>query len=800
MGFHLLRVMMSYMGDFFSTPARRLRRWPHFANALIAALCAGCAALWWTSCPTASAAPTRGPSMTAPAPATLDVLLGHPLARFSPLQALGGALDGHGEGETPPIYTPANLAAMSRAGLGEIAYRLRTELGVQAWHYDPSGRWSEPDRAQGYWTGTSSPPKRAPAVSWGYELPRRGDTTDQAEDSGYSRIDDGNAQSFWKSDPYLGSRFTHEPDALHPQWVLIDLGHPHPLDALRIAWGDPYATRFRVQRYVGGPDAVALAPGRWRDFPDGSFGGGTHPDRSLGGSQHMQTLRLAPTPIRVRFVRILMSASSHTAAPGTGTAAPGSPAATPGVHDVRDRIGYAIRELYLGTLGPRARRVGGNHAAAAFHDLLVHSPDKHQTKIYTSSTDPWHRVSDLNRAYEQPSFQTVLHSGLTRRQPLLVPIPLLYGTPQGAVAELRYLRALHIPLRGVELGEEPDGQLVSPEDYGALYLEFARLIKRSFPHLPLGGPAFATSLPDWAYWPDAHGDRSWTHRFVEYLHHHRALSLLDFFSFEWYPFDDVCSSPSTQLTRAARLLRDTLSLQHREGIPRKLPVYVTEYGYSSYAGEDEVDMVGALFDADTVGTLLSDGVRAAYLYGYEPNLPIRESLRCDTWGNLMLLHQTESGAPPQPVAAFWETRMLTHDWMLPGDTPHTLYRVRWEHPIPLVHPYALLPPDGKLSLLLVNLSPTHPYRLSIRIRGARLRAHIAGAHLNARGAAIRTRPHLEGPLEEWVLSSADYRWHPDGPQGIPSLDDPPPHRLLHPTPRGVLLEPYSVTVLRSALG
>jgi hypothetical protein len=752
---------MSHTRDFFSTPARRLRRWPHFTNALILALCATC-----------------GSATAAPHQATLEVLLGKPIARFAPLQAIGGALDGHGEGETAPLYTPLNLDAMSAAGLGELTYRLRTELGVQAWHFDASGGWSEAGRKQGYWTGTSIPPQHAQAVSWGYELPRRGDTNDQAEDNGYSRIDDGSSQTFWKSDPYLASHFTHESDALHPQWVLLDLGRPLPLDALRIVWGAPYASRFRVQLYVGGPDAVALAPGHWRDFPRGSF----------HGRPQTQTLRLARTPVRTRFVRISMSASSHTAPPGS--------------HDVRDRVGYAIRELYLGTLDSGTRRVGGHPAvghptAEAFRDLLVHAADRYQTTIYTSSTDPWHRATDLNRDYEQPSFQTVLGSGLTRGQPMLVPVPILYGTPANAVAQLRYLRALHVRMRGVELGEEPDGQLISPEDYGALYIQFARAIKRAFPRLALGGPGFASSIPDWAYWPNAHGDRSWTRRFVSYLRNHRALRLLGFFSFEWYPFDDVCAAAAPRLARASRMLRETLALQHNEGIPQRLPVYVTEYGYSAYAGEYEVDMTGALFDADTVGTLLSEGVQAAYLYGYEPNVPIRESHRCDTWGNLMLLRESGSGSAPQPVAAFWETQMLTHDWVLPGGRPHTLYAVHWStaghatatvHWGPaaraaesLPHAYALRRPDGRLSLLLVNLSHTHAYRVAIHLSGSR-------------------RPvHLRGPLQEWTLSPANYAWHAAGAQGMPSLDDPPRHRMLHPD-RSVLLEPYSITVLRSALG
>src|SRR5262249_28920573 len=151
---------------------------------------------------------------------------------------------------------------------------------------------------------------------------------------------------------------------------------------------------------------------------------------------------------------------------------------------MRDRLGYAVRELYVGRL-----------EMGRFVDLMRHGV-RGQTVTYASSTDPWHTAGDVNRNYEQPSFTTVVRSGLTRGLPLLVGVPVLYGTPEDAVAELRYLRALKVPIAGVELGEEPNGQYASPEDYGALYVQFARAIHAYDPTLLLGGPGYETSIPD----------------------------------------------------------------------------------------------------------------------------------------------------------------------------------------------------------------------------------------------------------------------------------------------------------------
>jgi hypothetical protein len=117
---------------------------------------------------------------------------------------------------------PAALEKVFPAGWQPVTFRQNTELFAQAWHWNPKGTWSDPS-GKGYFTESTEPTEMI-RYSYGYDLPHRGVTrNDGTGNAGYSRLTDGDLNTYWKSNPYLTERFTHESDSKHPQWIVFDL-------------------------------------------------------------------------------------------------------------------------------------------------------------------------------------------------------------------------------------------------------------------------------------------------------------------------------------------------------------------------------------------------------------------------------------------------------------------------------------------------------------------------------------------------------------------------------------------------
>jgi hypothetical protein len=660
---------------------------------------------------------------------------GKVIRTFDPARSLGAAMDGHEQGELDRRLTLANISQMLKAGLGPVTYRLRTELGDEAWHWNPVGTFSDAANSQGYWTSSTDAPPGGISLSYGYALPRRGNTVDQANNNGYSRIDDGDEATFWKSNPYLDTVFTHDSNLLHPQWVIVDLERLVPVNAIKILWAGQFATHYTAEYSTEKLTAdFGLRPkGGWRRFERGNISE-TGPDQRIK--------LLSSKPVMAKYVRILLMRSGRA---GRRSA------------DDRDNVGFAIRELSIGRI--------------TRHDLLIdrisHSKiGSEQSQIYVSSTDPWHRASDIDKNQEHVGFDRLVATGLTHGQPMMVPVGVLYDTPENAAAEIKYLIDRGIKFSRVELGEEPDGQNVSALDYAALYLQFANAIQKVAPDAVLGGPSFQDIVSNLGERREHAGNGQWLSDVLRYLTRRGHRKDFAFMSFEWYPYDNVCKPMAPQVAHSADLMKRAINALWADGLDRKLPLVITEYGYSPFATAAEDDLEGAIVNLDGVGTFLSMGGDAAYLYGYEPDRVERESA-C-TQGNNMILLTNADGSLTR-TATFHAARMMMTEWLQKGGGEHSLITAASDSS--LIGTYAVRRPDGRLSVVLLNRDPTTPAMVRVKFDGA---------------------PQPAASYDAVQFSHAEYEW--DAVLGRPIKDEPPKHFETNLS-QAVELPPYSITVL-----
>jgi F5/8 type C domain len=657
----------------------------------------------------------------------VDAAPEHLTNSIRPTEALGAGVDRLPYGAADKLFTPETIARVLSAGWQTVTYRQNTELHAEAWHWNPRGAWSGPGE-RGYFVGEASPGAEPIVHSYGYPLPRRGVTRDDGTDTiGYSRLTDGDGGTFWKSNPYLTQALTGEDDAAHPQWVILDLASRQKLNALRIDWAAPYARDYVVQFWTGEDPIKKPAAGSWQRFAHGTVSDGH------GGSE---TLRLADLPVEAQFVRILMTRSSNTCVAGTHG-------------DRRDCMGFAIAEVSLGTLGEGGR----------FHDLIRHTPDQDQTATYCSSIDPWHESGDLDeKAGEQVGFDRFFSSGITRGLPTMIPIAMLYSTPEDAVAELGYLKRRGYPISNVEMGEEPDGHYTVPEDYAALYLQFAAALHRLDPGLKLGGPIFTGQNEDIQTWPDAHGNTSWTGRFIDYLRAHGGLSELAFFSFEHYPIDPGKIAWSS-LYDEARLVTHIMQVWREDGVPKEVPLFITESNISWQYSEAYMDLWGGLWLADYVGAFLAGGGSAIYYFHYLPKAigPGHNG----SPGTFNFFSADEDLKIRQPLSQYFASQLINLEWLQPGNGQHRLFAATADtvdgagHT--LISAYPVLRPDGSWALLIINKDQQNAHAVSIRFEDAA--RHRVGA--------------FTGQVSSMVFGKSEYQWHPDRAGGHADPDGPP---------------------------
>jgi hypothetical protein len=236
-------------------------------------------------------------------------------------------------------------------------------------------------------------------------------------------------------------------------------------------------------------------------------------------------------------------------------------------------------------------------------------------------------------------------------------------------------------------------------------------------------------------------------------------------SFEYYPFDDICGDIHAKLIRQSAMMGDIRRRLDLDGVPPGVPRIISEYGFSAYSGRAMAEMPSALLMAGIVGQWLTLGGQAAYMFGYGPNVPVNQHLPCAGYGNMMPFLADAAGQATQPMPSYHTGRLLTRIWTLPGHRVHSLIGARVEGSgNGDVVAYAVLRPDRRLAILLINRSASRSYSLEL-------------AKKNARGD-IAT---LLGPADVYIYGPQQYAWLEAGDRSRPLRDEPPAH---HREPKG----------------
>ncbi len=688
----------------------------------------------------------------APGPASqvavvhVDVNPQHLLNSFDPDRSLGSSIDVLSHTGIDQLYTPHIIQESLSAGWGPITYRNNTELRMAAWHWTENGTWSDGAHKRGYFTG-STDLKEPIRYILAYALPHRGFST-----SGDRPVQGPNL-TYWKSNPYLTSKFTGESDSLHPQWVVVDLRSPQAVSAVQMVWADPFAVTYQVE-YWDGKDALDFdrgPEGSWKTFPNGSL------KNAKGGTV---TLKLADAPVTARYLRVLMTESSNTCdLHGSG--------------DVRNCVGYAIQEIHAGSID----------TSGAFSDVAKDATGKSQPQYCSSSIDPWHSEADVNAtgAYQHSGFDLFFTSGLTNNLPAMIPVTMLYGTPDDAAAQIAYIEKRGYPIGSIEMGEEPDGKHAMPEDYGALYVQWAEAIHRVDPKLKLGGPIFEGVNEDIRVWPDSQGRTSWMGRFVDYLKTHGHLKDLAFVSFEHYPFEP-CDITWKSLYSEPQLMKHILQVWRDDGVPKEIPLMVTESHLAADLTGPMSTIFAGLWLADNIGSFLEGGGAAFYHSPIQPQGLQNSCLGWASWSNFVASHEYDISGY---TSLYYAAHMINLEWVQHHSGVHHMFpssaRIQDSEGNALVTSYAVRRPDGNWSVMLVNRDESNPHSVRVAFENSANKHH----------------GFFSGPVNVVTFGSEQYEWKNDGLNSHADPDHPPIGSVVEAEPQTtVILPKASITVLR----
>ena len=252
-------------------------------------------------------------------------------------------------------------------------------------------------------------------------------------------------------------------------------------------------------------------------------------------------------------------------------------------------------------------------------------------------------------------------------------------------------------------------------------------------------------------------------------------------TFEHYPFDP-CNLQWQDLYYEPQLVKGIMKVWRRDGLPKSVPMEITESNLAFDTGVEYMDSFGALWLADYAGAFLTAGGQALYYYQWEP-LPMYQG--CGGWGTFGMFNVAPNGKIRQATAQYFSAQMLTKDWAQPVDQKHFVFPSASDitdgkgHV--LVTAYTVLRPDSQWALLLVNKDQFAAHSLTVTFHNSQ----------------DNSDHYFQGSVTQTSFGPDEYIWHDHGQNGYADPDGPA-LTSTQPGGKGIdyTLPAASITVLR----
>lgn len=276
-------------------------------------------------------------------------------------------------------------------------------------------------------------------------------------------------------------------------------------------------------------------------------------------------------------------------------------------------------------------------------------------------------------------------------------------------------------------------------------------------------------------------------RFIDYLKAHGRMEDLAFVSYEHYPFDP-CQVNWSDLFREPQLVEQNINDWREDGVPKDVPLMITESNVSWSLTDPMQDVFSALWLGDSVGDFLTHaGPNAVYYHSPVQPEPLRPGCQAwSTYGNFVATKELEI---KQHTAQYFASLLLNLDWVEHGGGTHLAYRatadLQDDAKHDLITAYAVKRPDGQWSMLLINKDPSNAHEVKISFEDS----------------GKPTAAHFMGPVKLVTFGAAEYVWHSSSVTSHADPDGPPASSVLEwKEGQEVLLPKASMTVLTGKVG